>query len=618
MGNIITDRVAYFLKDFPPFSFIPLDEIEKVSEQITVQFCPAGKHLFRYGEEGNPYVYIIRKGALDLLSDSDQLIDKCDPGEIVGVRSVLTGNTYVMSAVCTEESLIYLLPKEIFNKLLSSFPAFAMYFTKGYAAGQAVVRTENLQSHKRVDPVVRFTRDVLTCSVKDSILAVASNMKSRNVGSIIVVNDSKQPLGIVTDTDLRNKVIADQMDFSLPVSQIMSSPVMTIREGFSLSEAQIIMIKNGLHHLVVTDTGTDQGKVFGIISDHDIVLALENHPSSLIKAIKYETDPNGLKEIRDKADTMLTNYLEQELSIPLVSSLITSINDAIIIKAIKNAIKKYPDAAEIEFCWLSLGSEGREEQLLRTDQDNAIVFSGGATEQKVLLQVAEHVNQQLENCGFEKCPADIMARNPKYCVSLDQWVSYFENWIVEPDPAALMNSTIFFDYRSVYGSKKLTDELSSTLKKLMQKNKMFFNFLAKNATQNPPPLGFFKNFLVEKSGEHKNEFDLKKRAMMPLSDVARLLCLDHEILDTTNTIERYQQLIGKDKKHHRLYQDAIEAYELFLRLRALSGIEKKDSGRFLDLNDLSKLQKQMLRSAFSVINDLQHMLSVKYQLAYFS
>jgi CBS domain-containing protein len=400
----------------------------------------------------------------------------------------------------------------------------------------------------------------------------------------------------------------------------MSSPVKTIKPSFSSSEVLIKMIRSKTHHLVVTEDGTDQSRAIGMISDHDIMIAHNNHPSALIKRLRKEEDPSKWSSIRNQAEDIVKDYLEKELSVELVSNFITEINDTLIDKAIEYALEKVPEAKGVEFAWLSLGSEGREEQLLRTDQDNAILFKGNgnsASHQKIILEVAQVVNSILAESGFEECPAGIMAKNPMYCQSLAVWKKYFRKWIQSPDPQSVMNATIFFDFRKVYGSDKLVQELQHFLIDEIGNEHIFLNHLAANALQNPPPLSFFKKFLVEKSGEHIDQFDIKKRAMMPLSDIARVLILQYRILDIQNTSERYLKLGKIDLKNKELYDEAAQAYRMMIRIRAKYGLKNSDSGRFIDIEDMNKLEKQILRSAFTPIKELQEMMETRFQLAYF-
>ncbi|MEM9329609.1 MAG: DUF294 nucleotidyltransferase-like domain-containing protein, partial [Bacteroidota bacterium] len=449
------------------------------------------------------------------------------------------------------------------------------------------------------------------------IREAAKLMKARRVGSILVVEDGL-PIGIVTDTDFRNKVVAEHLPVDQPIASIMSSPVKSIGSQFSFSEVLIKMIRARTHHLVITEDGTHESPAVGMVSDHDIMLAQNNSPSALIRRLAKAEDPKQWAAMRDQAEDIVADYLEKELSIELISNFITEVNDALIERAVQYAIQQVPKAQAINFCWLSLGSEGREEQLLRTDQDNALLYEGTAEgTHEVMLSVAKHVNDLLEQCGFEECPAEIMARNPSYNLSLDGWRQRFGQWIQSPDPQALLNSTIFFDFRPVYGDRSLAVQLQHALIDLIDQNDIFLNHLAANALQNPPPLSFFKKFLVEKSGKHEDQFDIKKRGMMPLSDMARVLMLQYRIVDVQNTSDRFKRLAKIDSKNRELYHSAGQAHHMMMRIRAKYGLKNKNSGRFIDIESMTKLEKQILKSAFAPIKDLQEMLETRFQLAYF-
>lgn len=628
MSNLISDRVSFFLKDVPPFSELNEDELDQVAQNITVKYLEEDEFLFKEGEEQGTFCYVLNQGNVKLLKakgTANFLVDQCEPGDVFGVRSLITGNPYSMTAQCVEESLVYAIPAKLFHEFYEANASFSSFFASGYAAGQIIVRGDRESIENPIQTTTEgslsYPKDVITCLENQSITEAAQIMSEHHVGSIIVINNSGHPKGIITDTDLRNKVLASDEDAASPVKKIMSTPVKTVMQGSSLTEALMEMIKSSVHHLVVTKDGSNKTELCGIISDHDIMLSQQNHPASLIKSVKQSDDPLVWKESRNRAEELLKDFLDQGLNMSLVSSLITKVNDTIIKKAIEKALKENAIPADISFAWLNLGSEGREEQLLRTDQDNAILFADTKNNSKVqeaLLKIAESVNQTLVDCGFEECPANIMARNPKYCQPLPEWKEYFLRWIKAPDPKSLMNATIFFDFKVGYGNEKLASQLSEFLKETIKENELFLNFLAQNSLQNPPPLSFFKNFLVERSGEHKDELDIKKRGMMPLSDAARLLILDHHITDIQNTSDRFRKLSELEPRNKDLFDSAAEAYELFMRHRAINGLRDNDSGRFISLDNLSKLDKQILKNAFLSVKEIQDIIKVRFQQSYFN
>lgn len=622
MSNLITDRVAYFLKDYAPFSFISHDELQKVVSSFSVKYFQKGQYLFNEGHENTGYAYVLRKGNVLLMQqqgNDSQLIDQCEPGDVFGVRSILSGNNYVMTAEAAEESLVYLIPKTVFDDLLNKYQRFALFFASGYAAGQALARTRDIQVNMSLvvpeENKLNYSKEVLTCDHNDSIQDAARKMSARNVGSIIVVDGNNNPHGIITDKDLRVKVISEGLDVNSKVTKIMSAPVISLPETSTVTEVQMTMIDAGVHHLLLTNSAG----IAGIVSDHDILISQLNHPSAILKALKYSDDPEEWRELRQKAEEMLELFIQQDVSMELLARLISKINDVIIQKAIDRHVAEL-ELEPIEFAWISLGSEGREEQLLRTDQDNAIIFCDSKecdAYQPKLLELAERVNSTLELCGFEKCPAEIMARNPQWCQPLDKWKSYFDQWIINPDPKSVMNCTIFFDFRLVSGSSRLVNELQEYLFDLIKSNGNFLGHLAKNATQNPPPLSFFKNLIVERSGKHEDNFDVKRRAMMPLVDSARVLALEHG-LKVKNTIERYKALIALETNHRELMEEAHQAYGLLMKYRTREGLAKGNSGRYIEIGELNKLEKQILKNAFQPIKELQELLEVRFKLAYFN
>jgi CBS domain-containing protein len=450
-------------------------------------------------------------------------------------------------------------------------------------------------------------------------------MSEKEVGSIIIVDDHFFPQGIVTDKDFRKKVVTGLFGLQESVQRIMSSPVVTARSDLSIADVQIKMIRNKINHLCLTENGEGNSPVIGVISEHDLMVLQGNNPAILIRELKRSTEPRQLKSIRLRAEELLDKYLDQEVSISYITGIMSEINDALIVRAIQLALKGMAAAGkkapEVDFCWLALGSEGRREQLLRTDQDNALVFSDVAKSdheqvKAYFLELAAHTTEILNECGFDYCPADMMASNPRWCLSLKEWKAQFSSWIQEPTPKAVLHSTIFFDYRPVYGAFSLAEQLTEHIFKELDGQSLFMTYLAKNAVGKPPPLTFFRNFVVEKSGEHKDEFDIKARAMMPLTDAARVLILDARKGKINNTFRRFEELAALDPNNKELFEQAADAYEILMRYRAQQGLKNKDTGRYINPSDLTKMERLNLRNSFKPIRELQTLIATRFQVMY--
>ena len=645
-SNTIVERVVADLRKYPPFDELAPDILQGLAESVSLTYHEEGEIIFHKGDSLRDHAFMVMKGAVrlfDSVEDKEVLVDLCDEGDIFGVRAIFSKHDYVLTAQVAEESLLFELPVDRIRHLLETDPRFSLFFAGAFAKSVEEIEhtlTEALDpclSRFREQSYMTFLENetlevkpvasVVTCSPDILIREAAKIMSDKGIGSIIVVSPERHPLGIVTDTDLTKKVVSVPGSVKeQPVSTIMSSPVYTISGGKTIADMVMLMVKTKLRHFCITEDGSAQSPITGIISEHDIIISEGNNPAVIMKAVMQASGPDQLKEQRDKAESLLQVYIEQDVAMHFISNIVTEINDAIITRAIDFSLQELDDEGtvqrpEIGFCWLSLGSEGRKEQLLRTDQDNAILYEDpppDAAEQvhEYFLALGKKVTGMLQHCGFVRCPADIMASNPVWCQPVSAWKRYFSKWIVTPEPKAVMHSTIFFDFRPVYGQTELGAELKQEIFSLISKNRGFLGFFAKNALQNPPPLGFFRNFLVEKSRDHANEFDIKARAMMPLCDAARVLTYELTVPEYLSTAERFKRLEKLVPGMQDLGTEAAAAYEFLMRLRAVNGLANGNSGRYIKPETLNKLERQTLRNVFSTIEKVQKMLNLRFQLDY--
>ncbi len=642
MDNTIPRRIYDFLKEYPPFSLLPAEVLMKLSESVLVQYYQPEAVVFQQGGEPGKHVVIVRAGAIQLLREEGKkevLVEQCDEGDVFGIRPFLAEEPYALTARASEESLVYAVNLQGIRSVLDQHPQVAYYLATTFAAGAGQRYQQGFKQSLFLDrppgeetnfPLLELqsleqSKEPVICLPDTHIQAAAETMSEREVGSIIVVDQERRPLGIVTDKDLRRQVATGRMGLQEPVTAIMSSPVITVAPEITVADVQIEMVKNRINHLCVTEDGSRQTAVVGVLSEHDLMVMQGNNPAILIREIRRCTDGPSLRVIRERAEALLESYIYQEVSISFISAILTEVNDEIIQRAVvlsQQALDAEGRARPAaDFCWLALGSEGRGEQLLRTDQDNALVFEDVPEEEYAAtkdyyLDLAAKVTHMLHEVGFEYCPADMMASNPDWCLCLEEWKMQFSKWINEPEPKAVMYCTIFFDYRPIYGQRALSEALTEHIFEALDGQAIFLAFLSRNALQNPPPLTFFRNFVVESSGEHKDEFDIKARAMMPLADAARVLTLNARLQGVNNTFRRFDKLAELEPKNKELYEQAADAYEMFMRYRTLQGLEKQSSGRYFNPSELSKMERVNLRNSFRPIKELQSLLSIRFQLAY--
>ncbi|MBC2840364.1 DUF294 nucleotidyltransferase-like domain-containing protein [Robiginitalea sp. SC105] len=636
MSNRISERVADFLRQYPPFDELTDKDLQSLSLEVDILYREKGSVIFREGEETHPVFYVVHKGAVDLReATGGELIDICDEGDIFGLRPLMAGEAYKLEAKTREESLLYAIPISVFRPFVESYSevgnflleSFASNTRNPYTKGQegklvSAPRSEASQTgrglrYNEVIPVSPGKR-VVSCSRDTPARDIARLMTEKRVGSVLVLHE-ELPVGIITDKDLRNKVATGQFPITAPASEIMSSPVITYPPRLSLTQAQLAMMKNDISHLCLTEDGTSDTPVVGVLSKYDLVLAMGNNPEVLMRAIKRTRKTTRLKAIRARVMELLRSYLDANIPMSITMRLIAELNDACAKRVIELAVKKAGEPP-VSFAWLAMGSQGRGEQLLQTDQDNALVFADVPEERLpetfgYFRELAERVNRNLKRIGYEYCPAEMMASNPDWCLSLSEWKHRVSQWIINPGKNEVLLSSIFFDYNRTFGSAELANKLSEHIFENVRKYPMFFYHLAAGALQNPSPTGFFRQFLVEQDGKHKDFFDLKLRALMPLTDAARVLILSHEIKSINNTAERFAKLAELEPNNRELFLSCGYATKALLKFRAKQGLLHGDSGRYIALDSLTKEEKIKLKRTFKTIKEVQELIAVRFKVS---
>ena len=444
-------------------------------------------------------------------------------------------------------------------------------------------------------------------------------MSNRKIGCIIVVNDTCAPIGIITNSDLKNKIATGLFSIETSVQEIMSTPVITQSKNLTILDAQLQMIKHKVGHLCITTDGTSNSKLIGILTNHDVLASLGNNPTVILKEIKRAKKTKEIRKVRNKANLLLKSYLEQNIPLSHISKIISEINDSVTIRIIELSLKKMDSPPPVKFSWLALGSQGRKEQLLYTDQDNALIFEDIDEEhylktKKYFLKLAGHVTKSLHKIGYEYCPAEMMASNPEWCMSLSEWKNKFNDWIINVDDKAILLSSIFFDYNTVYDEVNLAKELSKSIFETLNERTLIYTFLGKEAIASPSPLGFFKQFLVENNGDRKDSFNIKRRALMPLINAARLLILSKNVSEINNTSQRFEKLAELEPQNKELYQSCAYAFKALLKFKTKQGILHNDSGKIILLESLTKEEKLKLKRCFKPIREIQELLSIRFNL----
>ncbi|WP_439132740.1 DUF294 nucleotidyltransferase-like domain-containing protein [Polaribacter sp.] len=635
MKNTIAERVYDFLKNFPPFNLLSSNKLYEIATQVKIIYLEKGKLVFKENDDLHKDFYVVRNGAIGLFKNEKSnktLIDICDPGDIFGLRPLISKENYALNSVANEESIIYGIPIEYFETVSENNTEINKYLITSFASKSFDPYTIEESSNVFTDYIEKntftesnlqtsnYTKNPLTCSAHTSVKEAAIIMSKSKIGCIIVADNENYPIGIITNSDIKNKIATGLFPIETPVQNIMSFPVITENKNISILEAQVKMIKHNVGHLCITKDGTRNSKLIGILTHHDVLVSLGNNPTVILKEIKKATRTREIRRARNKANTLLRLYLEQNIPLTHILKIISEINDAVTMRVIEISIAKMDTKPPVKFSWLATGSQGRKEQLLYTDQDNALIFEDVAEEKlketkAYFVKLAQHATKSLHKIGFEYCEAEMMASNLKWCKSLTEWKEQFKDWILNTDEKAILLSSIFFDFSVVYGDDELGKELSKSIFKTVNQTPLFFTFLCRDAVKSPSPLGFFKQFLLETNGENKDFFNIKSRALMPLIDAARLLVLSNNIFEINNTGLRFEKLAEIEPQNRELYKSCSYAFKALLKFKTKQGILHNDSGKFIEIETLTKEEKLKLKRCFKPIRDIQELLTTRFNLS---
>ncbi len=614
MSNLIPFRIRDFLRPFPPFDRMEEAALLTLSHQARVLFFNRQERIVPEQGELQGLCLLLHEGAVSVLAAGNEdpgLTDKLQAGDWISCRVLGVAPSAKLDYIAAEDCLLYGFSSDLLTQMLPQPKTQENNVNPDFFALQRVTPQQQL----------------IACSPELPLGAAARLMQSSGVGSVVVTNDHGVPVGIVTDKDLRNKVATGEIPIHAPVAQIMSSPVVCAPPNSNFATLQLLMIEHRIGHLCITADGSPHKTAQGVVSEHDLLRLQSLHPAALAKGLNRALAIAELAALRGQIDQLAAGYLSGGVSVSVVAQMVTLLNDKLLQRWLQIVIADMEaeglGSPPCPFCWLALGSQGRSEQILRTDQDNALAYadvpeSDATSVQTYFETLAERTVAGMIRCGFEACPADMMASNPKWCQPLRRWEQQFTDWIFHPTPEKILLSNIFFDFRPIAGTLDLAEKLSLHISQTIRQQTIFLSFLAQDALKNPPPLTFFRNFVLEKSAEHKDQFDVKLRALMPLTDAARLLYLatfsDKRL---SNTLERFRFLADNDPANRDTYVQAAEAYQTLLHFRNTAGLANQDSGRFFAPKELSNMERLSLKNCFQAIRDIQQLIHVRFQLAFF-
>lgn len=611
-----------FLTETEPFSHLPGDEIRTIVDSLAVSYHKKGEIILREDQNDVNNLYIIRSGVI-AIEKSGEIIEYLYEGDTFGYVSILSGEVSPYTARAVEDTVLFLLPAKEFLKFFNKYEFIREFYTKKLSKGVLIRQycpagSISIGHHGDITLDSLELRPLIILPGEEPVIRAVQEMIAKD--STYVLVDLPQGIGILTERDVLKKVIAKGFDPSkISLKEVATYPVISIDSSATLHEAILLMARHGIRKLLVKT----EERPLGVIEERDIILYESKNVVTLTKEIDKAKSLDDLRHLFNLAREHVLELIFQGADPERLGRYISEVNDKIMKRVVTLTLEMLGEEPLCSFSILVLGSEGRREQSLKTDQDNALVFAECREEREKILSYFERFSKQyidnLIQIGFPPCPGDVMISNPFWRRSLREWISTVENWLTNPKPENTLRIAIFFDFRTVYGDEGLGREIWTSISKIVKINIAFVRFLAHDAVNFRPPLGLFKDFVVEKSGEHVGELDLKKGGIFPLVQGVRALALEAGIR-AQNTFDRIRELQSRNVLNAEYAKDLLDAYKFILGLRfkfqAQKIKENKEPDNYINPSLLSKAERSTLRDVFRFIKGFQDYLRERYNLAY--
>lgn len=617
------------LSRFPPFDALPEETLDEIAQQVEVAYFKAGTDILSYGADIQDLHYV-RSGAVEIYRRNGTLYNRLTEGDVFG-QFGLRQHRVRYPAKAIEDSLIYFIPGALFEQLCDAHDGFADFVEAGGQSRlKSAVETQGKASELMKIKVRKLiSRQPVTVALGCSVQEAARVMTEHSVSSLIIVDpqanmadpervpvaeqQTQVMAGIITDRDFRTRVVAEGLAPDTPVSQVMSPNPITMQADDSVFEAMLCMLRQNIHHLPVLQ----RRRPIGVINLSDIIKYESQSSLYLVNNIFNKQSVAELQALLPDLRATFVRMVSDEANAHMIGSAMSGIGRSLTQRLLELAEQQF-GPPPVPYCFMALGSMARDEQLIVTDQDNALVLDNSfdpRVHDEYFLQLANFVSDGLAACGYSYCKGGIMASNPKWRQPLRVWRGYFNQWIEQPNPETLLNSCIFFDLDSVYGEAELAESLKDLLAEKASRSPLFLASLANNALNRTPPLGFFRTFVMETDGEQKNIINLKGRGTAPLTDLIRV-----HALACGSKAQNSQERLDAIAATKLLPQEAITRLRYTLeflsivriRHQAMDVQEGREPDNYIEPEKFSATDRHNLKEAFQVLSNAQKFLRFRY------
>jgi len=599
-----------FLASVTPFDALPRADLERIAGWLEIRYCRGGDNLGVFGTGDGHELFIVRKGAVRLTGDGGESLEQRGEGELFGHAILFSPPKQRYRATAIEDCLVWRLDAEAAGRIRAAYPSLAEFLDADHGERLRQSRTGRAGASRICELALR---EPIAAGPSATIAECARKMAARQASCLPLI-DGGRLVGIITDRDLRNRVLARDVAPDQAVAGIMTADPATVAPEARIEDALVEMMRLGIHHLPVIETG---GRLAGVVSAGDLMRVQAPHPLRLVRDLQRADSRDAVAALARQAPGLLAGLVRAGTGASELGRIAGRITDACTRRLLELARQQLGPAPQ-RWAWLAFGSQARLEQGLISDQDNGLLLADecDAKAERYFAALAEAVCDGLNDCGYVYCPGGVMAKGA-WRMRLADWRARFDGWMREPEPRSVMHSSIFFDMRAVAGDIELARQLHGEVLGQARDAEIFRRFLAAESMQHRPPIGLFRQFVQEHGGAQSQGLNLKKRGVIPIVDLARVRALEGA-LEVIHTEERIHAAAGAGQMTERDADDLVHALGFIGDIRLAHQVRRIDAGEppdhLVDPAELSGLHRRYLRSAFGIVSAAQKALAQRYLL----
>ncbi|MGO3700831.1 MULTISPECIES: putative nucleotidyltransferase substrate binding domain-containing protein [Halomonas] len=621
-------EIRQFMGQFPPFDGLSDELLDAIAERVEVSYFKTGSDILELNDTVSELCFI-RSGAVEVYRRQGELYNRLGEGDIFGHFSLLRNHKVRFPAQAIEDTLIYFIPNDVFQRLCEEDDDFADFVELERPRLETVAEQQKKSNDMMVTRIRKLvTRYPVMVASTTSLQQAAQQINDSQASAAIVITqctgsprysfqDSEgvkwKMVGIFTDSDFRTRVVAEGLSPQTAIGDVASSHLITIQSDASIYEAMLTMLRNNVHHLPVLY----RQRPVGVVHLSDIIRYETHSGLYLVSNIFNQSSTQGLAKLAPDVRASFVRMVQEGANSQMVGSALSTVGRSFFRRLLELAEAEL-GPPPVPYCFMVNGSMARNEQSIVTDQDNALILSDDFIPEEhdaYFYALAKFVSDGLDACGYTYCKGDIMATNQEWRQPLSVWKGYFEDWISNPTPKKLLQSSIFFDLDSIYGEEHFVETLQDLIARRAAESPLFLAAMARNALNRTPPLGFFRTFVMEKDGKHNNSINLKRRGTAPMVDLIRI----HALACGSKAQNTFQRL--KDISDTQLLAPGVSdklsyAFEFLcmtrLRHQMIDIQEDREPDNNIEPENVEDSERHTLKDAFHVLSNAQKFLKFRY------